>query len=49
VDPLSSKQGAILEGKETLKQYHVTLGGLNKDKGISVDFIFVINGSKIPP
>jgi hypothetical protein len=48
VDPVSSKQGAFFEGKGTLKQYHVTLEGLNDDTGFSIDFIFVINVSNIP-
>jgi hypothetical protein len=48
VNLVSSKQGAVLEGNGTLKQYLLTLRGLNDDIGFSVDFIFVIIGSTIP-
>ena len=44
MNPVSSKQGAVLEGNGTLKQHHLNLKGLNDVAGYSVDFIIVING-----
>jgi hypothetical protein len=49
VDPVSSKQWAVIEGNGTLKQHHLTLRALSDDTGFSIDFMFVIDGSNIPP